>query len=245
MKTPFAAAVVLAAFLAAGCGTGQGVASANPTSSSVALPTPGSPSQGPAPSPSASASPALSEGPLAAGTYAMKPFEEAGTSYQALRITLTVPDGWAGAPFQTIWLDKKGNAPPDGAGLLLETGDGLLRDPCQHGDGPYIPIGPTVADFVGAVAKHPLLDTTTPVDVELAGYSGKAFDLQVPADISKCDVYRPWEWLYAQGPSHQWHVWVLDVDGLRVLVQSTDYPGTSAKHRAELRAIAQSIKIEP
>ena len=244
MKTPFAAAIAVAAFLAAGCGTGQRVASANPTVSSVTPPPSVAPSQTPAPSAIPVASPTLREGPLAAGAYVVAPFGEQGSQYHDMRFTLTLPDGWAGAPFETIWLNGEGNAPPDGAGLLFLTGDGLLTDPCLDGQDSYIPIGPTVGDFVDAVAKHPL-DTTTPVVAKLAGYSGKSFDLQVPADISKCDVYRPWEWLYAQGPSHQWHVWVLDVDGVRVLVQSTDYQKTSAKHRAELQAIVQSVKIEP
>ena len=44
---------------------------------------------------------------------------------------------------------------------------------------------------------------------------------------------------------HQWHLWILDVEGLRFVVQSVDYPATSAKHRAELQAIVDSIQIEP
>jgi hypothetical protein len=161
-----------------------------------------------------------------------------------MRFAVTLPDGWAGAPFQSVWLANEGNGSPNGAGLVFETGDGLLRDPCQGDSASYIPTGPTVADFVSAVAKHPLLDTTEPVDVELAGYSGKYFDLQVPADISKCDPYRPWEWLYAQGPGHRWHVWVINVDGVRVVVQSTDYAGTSAQRQAELKEIVASIKVQ-
>jgi hypothetical protein len=116
-----------------------------------------------------------------------------------------------------------------------------------------VPVGPTVADFVDAVAQHPILDTTAPVDVTLAGNSGKHFDLQVPADISTCESessgppqYRPWEpGIYAQGPGQRWHVWALDVDGVRVVVQSFDYTRTSAAHRTELQAIVDSIKIEP
>ncbi len=163
--------------------------------------------------------------------------------------TVTVPDGWnAGGP----WLSSGDNQPPSGAGTAFIRGAWLLTDPCKFGT-PWIPVGPTVADFVNAVAEHPILDTTAPVDVELGGYSGKYFELQAPADISMCDSepggppqYRPWEpGIYAQGPSHRWHQWVLDVDGVRVVVQSFDYPGTSADRRAELQAIVDSIKIEP
>jgi hypothetical protein len=166
-----------------------------------------------------------------------------------ITFTVTVPDGWnAGGP----WLVFGDNDPPSGAGTAFIRGAWLLTDPCKFNT-PWIPVGPTVADFVDAVAKHPILDTTAPVDVELAGYSGMYFEVQVPADISMCDSepggppqYRPWEpGIYAQGPGQRWHQWVLDVDGVRVVVQSFDFAGTPATRRAELQAIVDSIKIEP
>jgi hypothetical protein len=259
---------VVAILAIAGCSTGQPIASGaaspsiggpGPASTPTESPSP-TPSQAAAPSPkkSPSASNVLAEfpfGPMPAGTYIVTPFAgpDCGApplpgcteapGVDSLRVTVTVPDGWSGLE-TTIWLAE--NKPPDGAGLLFGRGAWLLSDPCQNGRDPDIPVGPTVADFVDAVAKHPILDTTTPVDVTLAGYSGRYFDLQVPADISKCDAYRPWEpGIYAQGPSHRWHQWVLDVDGVRVVVQSFDYAGTSAQDRAELQAIVDSIKIEP
>ena len=55
----------------------------------------------------------------------------------------------------------------------------------------------------------------------------------------------PWgPGIYAQGPSHQWHLWILDVNGLRVIVQTYTFPGTSEEDRAELEAIVESIQIE-
>ena len=261
---------VVALFVMSACATGQGTPSGSASpgiggpgqSPTPVATTTTSPTRTPRPSPTPAASPTLPEGPLAAGMYELTPFTRTGpyqwcfgfgptgcadmTLYEDIRFTIAVPDGWAALQgFQTIWLANEANSPPDGAGLVFETGAGLLSDPCLDGSDSFIEIGPTVADFVDAVAEHPILDTTTPVDVELAGYSGKSFDLQVPADIAKCDVYRPWEWLYAQGPSHQWHVRVLDVDGLRVVVLSSDYAGTSEQRRTELRAIVDSIRIEP
>ena len=199
------------------------------------------------------------DGPLAAGTYRMAQWDtncserQPGCSpspaHDAVRMTLTVPDGWAGVAPASIWLTDKGMEAPDGAGLLVGRGAWLLSDPCtkaEHAVPPDVAVGPSVDDFANALADHPLLDVTDPVDVTLAGYSGKYVDLQVPADISKCEVYRPFDpGIFAQGPSHRWHLWILDVDGLRFVVQSTDYPGTSAKHRSELQAIVDSIKIEP
>jgi hypothetical protein len=235
----------------------------SPTPTPTASPTPT-----PTASPSASVPADFPDSPLKAGTYTVAPFgagtdrlchapPQAGCTEtaadDAMRVTITVPDGWAGVG-NGIWLTEPGNSPPDGAGLLFARGAWLLSDPCKYIDAD-IPVGPTVADFVDAVANHPLLDTTTPVDVALAGYSGKYFDLQIPADISKCEtepgdpssgpIYRPWEpGIYAQGPSQRWHLWVLDVDGVRVVVQSSDYAGTPATRRAELQAIVDSIQIE-
>ena len=61
-------------------------------------------------------------------------------------------------------------------------------------------MGPSVDDFANAIADHPLLDATERVDVTLAGDDGKYLDLQVPADLSKCEVYRPWDpGIFAQG----------------------------------------------
>ena len=105
-----------------------------------------------------------------------------------------------------------------------------------------IEVGPTADDFAKALAAHPLLDATNPVDVTLGGFSGKYLDLQLPADISKCDVYLPWApAFYAQGPSHRWHIWSLDVDGVRVVIQAGTSPGRCTR-LAEMHAIIEWIK---
>jgi hypothetical protein len=211
----------------------------------------------PTPSPSQSALPVIRDGPLPVGTYTIGPavkdsfFECPDTPgcSNTIGLVLTVPDGWSGVGNESILLTVGENAPPAGAGLLFTRGAGLYNDPCHFESPPGIPVGPTAEDFASALADHPLLDVTTPVDVSLAGYFGKYVDLQVPSDPAGCDVgdvYRPWEpGLYAQGPGQRWHLWILDVDGQRVVVQSTDYAGTSAQDRAELQAIVDSIKIEP
>lgn len=221
---------------------------------------------GPSTTPAPSVSPAvLRDGPLPAGAYEID--QQAGSPSwfcqtitpqcrNTVRVTLTVPDGWAGIDTDSIWLATEQNAAPTGAGLGFTNGAPLHADPCLTpeslaSDGtmivPDIPVGPTVDDFATALADHRLLDTTTPVDVTLAGYSGKYMDLQVPADITACPTsYWPWEpGLYAQGPSQRWHLWILDVAGQRVVVQSTDYAGTSPERRAELQAIVDSLQIRP
>ena len=218
----------------------------------------------PAPTPTPAAIPIpRRDGPLAAGTYAAHPFllPEGGyaacpeltepacdpTEAATVSVTFTVPDGWSvfGGTQNVIWLEDGGAAAPDGASILFMRGGWVTVDPCadilEH-----IPVGPTVDDFASALADHPLLDTTTPVDVTLGGYSGKYMDLQTPADRSGCDFYVPFEpGIYAQGPGQRWHLWILDVDGIRVVIHADDYAETSPEHQAELRAIVDSIQIEP
>ncbi len=109
-------------------------------------------------------------------------------------------------------LASGGNLPPGGAGLGGSPGGNLYSDPCLKADlgnqSPDIQVGPTVDDFATALVNHPTLDVTTPVNVTLAGYSGKYVDLQVPSDITACTgAYYPWDPnIYAQGPGHRWHL---------------------------------------
>jgi hypothetical protein len=194
---------------------------------------------------------------LAAGTYATTPFVKAGndacfsppqpecidtTDDDDVRITLTVPAGWSGS---SDGVSATGAPAGETAVLLFVRGASLYEDPCENEGTPNIPVGPTVADFADAVATHPRLEVTEPVDVTLAGFSGTYLELQVPEDLTACDIYRPWEpWYYAQAPGERWRLWILDVDGVRVVLQGIDHPGTSAQHRSELEAIVDSIRFD-
>jgi hypothetical protein len=207
------------------------------------------PSAPPSPTQSAAAAPtasgmALPDGPLTPGTYVMVPCSAppCTISDESIRLTIDVPNGWSGVAPGTVWIDD--NAAPGGAAIGVGFGGDLPRDPCVTKD--LIDTGSTVEGFANAIATHPVLDATDPVDVSLGGYSGKYIDLHLPADLSSCKEFRPWEpGIYAQGPNHQWHLWILDVAGTRVVVVSMDYPGTSAQHRAELQAMVESIQIHP
>ena len=47
------------------------------------------------------------------------------------------------------------------------------------------------------------------------------------------------------GASNRFHLWILDVNGVRIVIQALDFAATSAQHQAELRAIVNSIQIRP
>ena len=231
-----------------------------PGSTPTPIPSPSStPSLAPSPTPSPAVGVIQPETPLPAGRYSETPFGPGGMGVcfgqvgctetaadDTIRLTFTVPDGWVGGSVHAIY-PSEGKAPPAGAGLIFSRGGGLYAEPCGDEPPPNIPVGPTVDDFVSALVAHPKVDVTTPIDVTLGGYAGKYVDMQVPSDISACPAsYFPWEpGIYAQGPGSRWHLWILDVEGIRVVVQSTDYVGTSPQRQAELRAIVESIQIEP
>jgi hypothetical protein len=178
---------------------------------------------------------------------------EAGAEDDSIRITVTVPDGWAGLE-GVVLPTVESYSPPSGAALLFMRGGWLYSELCA-GPGPDIPTGTTVDEFVTALVDHPDLDVTSPVDVTLAGYSGKYLELRAPAntttdelgpDPGGCNYYFVWEpGIYAQGPNALWRIWVLDVDGVRVVVRSDSFPGTSPQVQAQLQAIVDSIQIEP
>jgi len=173
------------------------------------------------------------------------------TEDDTVRVSYTIPDGWS-AIERTLWLTDGHNSPPGGAGLDFGRGPWLHSQPCLTDEqialdnAPAdIEVGPGVDDFATALAEHPLLDTTSPVDVTLDGYSGKYLDLQVPLDLSDCAQYYVWEpGIYAQGPGHRWHIWILDVDGVRVVMTAYDYAETTPERRAQLASIVDSIDLE-
>ena len=159
-------------------------------------------------------------------------------------ISFTVPEGWQSTPPDGIgsatWFDTA-----DGAGLLFARGGWLFDDPCRSDESaPTIAVGPTVDELASALAAQTKLDVTTPVDVALAGYDGKYLELNVPSDLIGCDVWQPWApWYYAKNPGERWRLWILDVEGVRVVVQAMDYAITPDELRTQLQQIVDSIGI--
>ena len=257
MKHMFATVVVV--FAIAGCATGQGVATGAATSPSQ-LSTPTASPPGPTPSPSKSPAPSAAlfpDGPLPAGSHSIQPFVgsgwlcmgQAGCTESAeddsIRITLTVPDGWAGFEIGIVPSVER-STPPGGAALLFMRGGWLWSELCGD-SGPDIPTGTTVDEFVTALVDHPDLDVTSPVDVTLGGFAGQYLELRAPGNLTPSGCgYFVWEpGIYAQGPNALWRIWVLDVDGVRVVVRSDSFPGTSPQVQAQLQSIVDSIQIEP
>jgi hypothetical protein len=271
LPQPIAAVFLVVVFLTTACNAGQGTAS--PTTAvarSAAGPETSAPTTASIAPPSRSPrSLALPEGALAAGTYTFQPFAgrdalglcagqpgcKESPADDSIRITLTLPDGWAGLGNVLIPSADR-YSPPRGAALIFSRGGWLYSKPCgAPPPGPDISTGTTVDEFVTALVDHPDLDVTRPVAVTLAGYSGKYLELRAPANTTTdelgpkpggCNYYFVWEpGIYAQGPNALWRIWILDVNGVRVLVRADSFPDTRPKAQTQLKAIVDSIQIEP
>lgn len=223
----------------------------------------GGPTVTASPSPGPSASPTslptgLRDGPLSAGRYLAAPFAP-------VRFTFDVPDGWNGFGNSGVLPSDPGITSPNGMGLSFVQAGGLYSDPC-HGTAADIAVGPSVDDLVNALAAQPSYGSSTPVAVTKSGYSGKRIDLQLPSDIDFATCtngggdpaavaagvggYFVWESaqagganIYAQGPGDRFHLWIFDVDGVRAIILTQDFAGTSAQDKAAMQSIVDSIEI--
>ncbi len=137
------------------------------------------------------------------------------------------------------------------------------RDPC-HWQGNLRDPGPTVDDLVAALTAQEERNATKPTDVTLGGYDGQYLEWSVPddwkvtgdAEFHGCDVepssgLRDFvSWLgdgegerYQQEASQVDRLWVLNVDGHRLVLDATFVPDTAEADRAELANIAESIRF--
>jgi hypothetical protein len=203
-------------------------------------------SRSPAPSPTPSASiQRLGDGPLQAG-----PVLATGLGPSAATsATFTVPEGWRGFAGSCV-LPLTGTEAPDGMGICFGGGStGLFSDPCHGTSGPSdIQVGPTVNDLAIALGAQKAYTSSKPTDVTLGGYSGKQMNLPLPSDVASCDKgeFIPWAGsIYAQGPDNRWQLWILDVDGDRLIIAATSFPATPAADLAEQQAIVDSIQLKP
>jgi hypothetical protein len=163
-------------------------------------------------------------------------------------LEVTVPDGWEHpSGFPVIWTIGKPTQ-QEGALVLGWTSNtvGVQSDPCssESHELPDVEVGRSVDDFVDTVTSQEWFRGPPPVDTEVGDASGRYFTLTGPADLSKCEEWRPWDpGFYAQGPNNIWEVWALDVGGHRVVIVVDYFPGTSARTIAQLRKMVKSIRF--
>ena len=175
-------------------------------------------------------------------------------------ITVTMPAGW-----QSNGGPVKNEGTRSSLTLMPWIVGNITSDPCQWNSDSALspsqtallepPVGPTVDDLATALANQPLRDATTPTDVTIDGYTGKSLELTIPADLdfATCSGGFFVGWVgptaddtmgFATPGSHD-RIWILDVEGVRLVLDAIDFPEASAQDRAELQGIVDSIQLEP
>ena len=174
------------------------------------------------------------------GTYIMSEFHTLGGKSD-VRLTFAVPAGWENGGF---YLDK-----PLAAHVFFDHVTNIYTYSC-----PSVlvdpPVGPTVDDLASAWANLPGFHATAPTDITVDGFNGKQVEFTVP-DYDKTDCpygdFRLWAsgngaWS-DPGPNLHIQLWILDVNGTRLVIVAGDFPDASPQDRADLDAVLASIQI--
>ncbi len=252
------------ALVVAGCGIGSGqttppATAANSAPTATALgptaTTPGPTATAPAPCPTPPGTvPSVFSVPgdfaeLDETTYWVDPDFDTCTPLQAF---FTIP-----APGWLAWTGTfKNDAEDRHVGISIVTVTNLVVDGCSNHGLAVPPVGPGVDDLATALAElRPFVVRSGPSDVTVDGYDGKYLEVQLPetTDLSTCvdGEVISWDAAVLSYPFHGYFVglieefWILDVEGSRLAVIANRSPDSPRADVAEMRAILDSIEIEP
>ena len=246
---PTSAALALSALavLLGACSAGT---TAVPTGTSKAS---SGPTSGPTAGPTSRGDGSVDLEPIPAGTslppgrYAMPFVGEEGPA----RALVDVPTGYYSAGGWVID-DGHGTEAPDEFGDLTffagDLGD-IQERPCR-GDR-YAPAGPGVGDLARALVAAAHGRSTRPHPVSVDGHAGLYLRITAPRDVDRCldDAYKLFHgpdggWYGADLPRTRIHLWILDVDGRRVVAVARVVPGHTS-HPAELVRMAATAQFPP
>lgn len=251
------------------CSTG-GASSSAPSTSSLAPPTPrvtAAPRATAKPSPTAAPAPTYPAdvmevppfSPLEVETYFIEPVAT------DMQVFYTIPtDGWL-SWIGTFKPEQGTDTPYQSVGMSIVNVTNVVQQGCTTHAAANPPVGPTVDDMATALAAlSPFVLTKPPSDVMVDGFSGRYLELTVPdlavrvtgddTAFTDCTAGELNSWIgeplgYAfYGYSHPGQVeevWLLDVDGTRLMIAAIWSPGSPEGDMSELRSILESIDIVP
>jgi hypothetical protein len=235
------ASLLVMVALCAGCSSGAGTPP-SATPSSTVTPTA-------SPSVSPSATPAVrSLGGQVVGA--------ASNDTTHPRYSVQVPAAWSAwssnGPFVT-------RNPPSVMGLSVWDAIQVPTDPCRWSSTMTTP-GPTVDNLVKALIAQRTRNASAPAEATLAGYKGAYLEWSVPPDMvdgENCDPwpdngYRDFVSFLGVGGSERYQqlagqidrLWVLDVNGQRLVVDATYSADATDAQKAELDQIAKSLRFD-
>ncbi|HJP71677.1 MAG TPA: hypothetical protein VJ975_08165 [Candidatus Limnocylindria bacterium] len=182
---------------------------------------------------------------MPAGTYFVdEPFP--------MRISFTAPTGVVGSQVVSGLAGLcSGPCDPEIAGLDFWDVDNGYADACA---GTILdpPIGPGVDDFVGYLRSVERLTVGTTTDVTIDGHQGVYLETVTDGDLSECQNGLLQLFLNRDGGIYARRapeggvdrLWVLDVEGRRLVIDVFSAPEATEAQIADLVAIVESIHVE-
>ena len=199
--------------------------------------------------------------PLEPGTYFIDPDLDPSTP---LRVVYEVPvEGWS------MWIGATKFSDDGHVGVSITTVTNLVRRGCRDHSWADPPVGRSVDDLAASLADlAPFRVTAPPKDVTIYGYRGKYLELTVPdlpvqgegddRHFAGCEEGTLKSWVaaidtepgdafygYNSEPGRTEEFWILDIEGTRLMIEANWSPNSPRKDVAEMRAILDSIRIEP
>lgn len=213
---------------------------------------------GPDPTPEPTVTPVAlpAGGPLDPGTYYVAEgtpgYASWGIHSPTGRFTFTVPaSGWAR---NSVFVDKHHDEPND-VSLSAWIVSHVYADACNW-RGTLVDVGTTVDELTSALVGQGGRDVSAPTDVVVGGFPAQRIEMTVAAglDVATCDNAFLRSWPSAGpdesgglgvGPGSTDVVYIVDVDGSRLVVVAGYLAPSSEQDRAELEAMVESIVLEP
>lgn len=198
-------------------------------------------------------------GPLAPGEYFLDPDLDPSTP---LRVLYEVAaDGWSS------WIGAAKLAGPEHVGVSISTVTNVVRHGCSDHSWSDPAVGPTVDDLAAALADlEPFEVTSPPAEVFAYGHRGMHLELTVPdlpvegagedRSFTGCTDGQLKSWVAAidiepgdafygyTGPGYVEEIWILDVEGTRLMIAAERSAASHTDDVEEMRTILDSIRIE-
>ena len=200
---------------------------------------------------------------LTVGTHSWY-LHRSGFDFPALNFTVS-EEGWGNDGRFT----HRGRPGSDEVQVAMQFWDvgKIYAHPCKW-NGTLFDPGPTVDDLADALYKVPLRNASAPAPVVIDGYAGKYLEWSVPVDIGtgtteqeifkSCDkdgadhyfeswVGDPKGWdgdRYHQANGQIDRLWILDVDGVRFVIDAFSMPTATQAEIDSLVGVVESIRFE-
>jgi hypothetical protein len=181
------------------------------------------------------------------GAYALTPRGTSAAPYAVIE----VPSGYASFGSWAVWPRNIAESDPFQT-VEYWVVHGVYDDPCRW-EGAAPEIGFTVDDLVTALSAQRYTEVTAgAARVNLGGHDGVLLSLTVPADldVSRCTEGRYMFWQGSPGDAHHQapvgtteQLWILDVDGQRVVLGTAATAGVPESDVAELTAMVESVRF--